>query len=179
MLARSGRLLTSGDFAYEVKWDGFGVSRRLRQNGVTSARMTVRDATLGDLGSVRDFLRAYVDEFWNRPFPRPEFDPEYVANGKVIVAEEHGSVVGMAKGVLDRGCGHISFIYVDPQSRRCGCGTALLRMLCEWFAEREVVSVTVGADSSNPNALAFWEKLSFREFHRELTAPLDAFKERL
>ena len=55
----------------------------------------------------------------------------------------------------------------------------MLRMLCEWFAEREVVSVTVGVDSSNPDALAFWEKLSFREFHRELTTPLDSFHERL
>jgi GNAT superfamily N-acetyltransferase len=68
---------------------------------------------------------------------------------------------------------------VDPRSRRRGCGMALLRTLCEWFAEREVVGVTVGVDSSNPNALAFWKKLSFQEFHRELTTPLDSFKERL
>ena len=141
--------------------------------------MTVRDATPGDLPSVREFLQAYVDEFWNRPFPRPEFDPGYLANGKVIVAEEGRSVIGVAKGVLDRGCGHVSFIYVDPRSRRRGCGMALLRTLCEWFAEREVVGVTVGVDSSNPKALAFWKKLSFREFHRELTTPLDSFKERL
>jgi hypothetical protein len=27
--------------------------------------------------------------------------------------------------------------------------------------------------------LAFWERLGFREFHRELTTPLESLKERL
>jgi hypothetical protein len=30
MLARSGRLPTRGDYAYQLKWDGLGVSGRLR-----------------------------------------------------------------------------------------------------------------------------------------------------
>jgi ribosomal protein S18 acetylase RimI-like enzyme len=141
--------------------------------------MRVRDATPRDLAPVREFLGAYVEEFWNRPFPRPQFDPDYLAGGKVIVAEDGDKVIGMAKGVLDRGCGHVSFIYVRPRNRGRGCGRALLRTLCEWFTAEDVVGLTVGVDSSNPNALAFWERLGFKEFHRELTTRLDSLTQRL
>jgi ribosomal protein S18 acetylase RimI-like enzyme len=141
--------------------------------------VTLRDATQQDLGSIHQFLRAYVEEFWNRPFPPPEFNPDYVTTGKVIVAEEGGEVIGMAKGVLDRGCGHVSFIYVRPSTRGRGAGRALLLALCDWFTDNRVGGVTLGADSSNPAGLAFWERLGFREFHRELTKPLESLKERL
>jgi ribosomal protein S18 acetylase RimI-like enzyme len=97
----------------------------------------------------------------------------------VLVLEESGEVVGMAKGILDQGCGHVSFIYVDPLKRGRGSGRALLRALGDWFAEQNVCAVTLGVDSSNPDALAFWERLGFREFYRELTTPIDQFKERL
>lgn len=139
----------------------------------------MRDATPQDLAAIRTFLQAYVDEFWNRPFPRPEFDPDYLANGKVIVAEESGDVTGMAKGVLHQGCGHVSFIYVLPHERGRGNGRTLLRALCDWFKEQNVVAVTLGVDTSNPDALAFWERFGFREFHRELTTQLDSIKQRL
>jgi ribosomal protein S18 acetylase RimI-like enzyme len=139
----------------------------------------VRDATPRDLDSIQEFLQAYVDEFWERPYPRPEPSSDYLATGKVMVAEEAGEVIGMAKGVIDQGCGHVSFIYVDPSKRGRGSGRALLRVLGEWFTEQDVVAVTLGVDASNPDALAFWERLGFREFHRELSTPLDAFKQRL
>jgi len=141
--------------------------------------MKVRDATEQDLPYIHRFLQAYVGEFWDRPFPKPEFSPDYLATGKVIVAQEGDDAVGMAKGVLDRGVGHISFIYVHPQKRGEGRGKALLRALGEWFAEQQVVDVTLGVDSSNPDGLEFWERLGFHEFHRELVMPLRAFQQQL
>jgi ribosomal protein S18 acetylase RimI-like enzyme len=141
--------------------------------------MTVRDATERDLPSIREFLQAYVDEFWSRPFPRPEFSPDYLATGKVVVAQEGDDVIGMAKGVLDRGTGHVSFIYVRHEGRGRGSGKALLRALGEWFAQHQVVDVTLGVDTSNPDGLAFWERLGFREFHRELVTPLEALRRQL
>lgn len=141
--------------------------------------MKVRDATEQDLPYIHAFLQAYVGEFWDRPFPQPEFSPDYLATGKVIVAQEGDHAVGMAKGVLDRGVGHISFIYVHPQKRGEGRGKALLRALGEWFAEQQVVNVTLGVDSSNPDGLEFWERLGFHEFHRELVMPLRAFQQQL
>jgi ribosomal protein S18 acetylase RimI-like enzyme len=141
--------------------------------------MKVRDATPRDLPSVRVFLQAYVDEFWNRPFPRPTFNPDYLTTGKVIVAEEGGNVIGIAKGVLDRGCGHISFLYVQADNRGRGTGKALLRALCRWFAEQAVAAVTLGVDTSNPTGLRYWERLGFHEFHRELTTPLEALRQQL
>jgi ribosomal-protein-alanine N-acetyltransferase len=141
--------------------------------------VTLRVATQRDLGSIRGFLQAYVEEFWNRPFPRPEFHPEYLRTGKVIVAEERGELVGLAKGVLDRGCGHVSFVYVRAHDRGQGIGRALVQALCDWFSEQGVVDVTLGVDSSNPAGLAFWERLGFREYHRELTMPLEALTGRL
>ena len=103
--------------------------------------MTVRDATERDLPSIREFLQVYVDEFWNRPFPRPEFSPNYLATGKVVVAQEGDDVIGMAKGVLDRRTGHVSFIYVRHEGRGRGSCKALLRALGEWFAQHQVVDV--------------------------------------
>jgi ribosomal protein S18 acetylase RimI-like enzyme len=141
--------------------------------------MTARDATRDDLPSIHAFLRAYVDEFWDRPYPRPEFSPEYLATGKVVVVEEAGDVIGVAKGVLHEGRGHVSFIYVRPGERGRGSGRALLRVLCEWFTAEDVAAVTVGVDASNPDGLAFWERLGFREFHRELTTALEALRRRL
>jgi ribosomal protein S18 acetylase RimI-like enzyme len=97
----------------------------------------------------------------------------------VVVAEEAGDVIGMAKGVLHQGCGHVSFIYVRPGERGRSGGRALLRALGEWFTAEDVDAVTVGVDASNPDGLAFWERLGFREFHRELTTAIDAFRRRL
>jgi len=141
--------------------------------------MKVRDAAPRDLQSIREFLQAYVDEFWNRPFPRPEFNPDYLANGKVVVAEEGGNVIGMAKGVVDRGCGHVSFLYVQLDGRGRGTGKRLLRVLCNWFREQQVTAVTLGVDTSNPAGMGYWERLGFHEFHRELTMPLDALRQKL
>jgi ribosomal protein S18 acetylase RimI-like enzyme len=141
--------------------------------------MEVRDATERDIPVIREYLQAYVNEFWNRPFPQPEFSTDYLATGKVIVAQEGEDVIGIAKGVLARGTGHVSFIYVRSSERRRGEGTRLLRALCEWFSEHHIVDVTLGVDTSNPNGLAFWEELGFREFHRELATPLRALERRL
>jgi hypothetical protein len=44
--------------------------------------MTVRDATQDDLASIQAFLRAYLDEFWDRPYPRPEFSLSTSQPGK-------------------------------------------------------------------------------------------------
>jgi ribosomal protein S18 acetylase RimI-like enzyme len=141
--------------------------------------VTVRDARPHDLGSIRQFLQTYVDEFWNRPFPRPDFSPDYLATGKIIVADEGGEVIGMAKAIVERGCGHVSFVYVAPHKRRRGIARALLRVLCDWFMTQGVVNVTLGVDRSNPAALVFWERLGFREFHRQLATSLATFNERL
>jgi ribosomal protein S18 acetylase RimI-like enzyme len=141
--------------------------------------MNVRDAAPRDLQSIRVFLQEYVDEFWNRPFPRPRFTPDYLTTGKVIVADDGGKVIGIAKGVLDRGCGHISFLYVQADKRGRGTGKALLRGLCAWFADQDVVAVTLGVDTSNPTGIRYWDRLGFHEFHRELTAPLGALRRQL
>jgi ribosomal protein S18 acetylase RimI-like enzyme len=52
-------------------------------------------------------------------------------------------------------------------------------VLCDWFLTQGVVNVTLGVDSSNPAALVFWERLGFREFHRQLATSLATFNERL
>ena len=39
-----------------------------------------------------------------------------------MVAEEEGEVVGMAKGELRDGLGHVSFVYLKPEARGLGGG---------------------------------------------------------
>ena len=81
--------------------------------------MTVREATEADLPILEELVLAYLDEHWARPYPPPPPGP-YVSQGRIVVAEANGEVVGMAKGELREGLGHVSFVYLKPEARGQG-----------------------------------------------------------
>jgi hypothetical protein len=70
--------------------------------------MTVRDATPRDLDSIQAFLQAL-----RPPGAKPRTSlPEGNRSSKKV---EKSS--GWQKRILDHGCGHVSFVYVDPRRR--------------------------------------------------------------
>ena len=76
MLARSGRLPTNGDFAYEVKWDGFraivSTEGPLRVRSRRGWDMTERAGFLAELPvrAVLDGERVALDEHGRPDFPQ-------------------------------------------------------------------------------------------------------------
>ena len=141
--------------------------------------MIVREATEADFPAVRDLVAAYDDEFWRRPFPPQPLPDEWLTDGRLLVAERDGKVAGVARADLRYGLGRISFVYLLPEHRRHGLGSALVRDLLGFFREQGVEHVTLGVDISNEDATAVWRRLGFTEYSREMSADLDSLERRL
>ena len=140
--------------------------------------MTIREATEADIPVMEEFVAAYQDDFWARPFPPPSI-ADYVREGRLLVAELDGEVVGMAKGEIRQGLGHISFVYLRPEARGQGRGKELVRELVGFFRGESVEHVTLNVDTSNDQALRVWRHLGFVEYRRSLTSELAALESRL
>ena len=140
--------------------------------------MTIREATEADIPVMEEFVAAYQDDFWARPFPPPSI-ADYVREGRLLVAELDGEVVGMAKGEIRQGLGHISFVYLRPEARGQGRGKELVRELVGFFRGESVEHVTLNVDTSNVQALGLWRRLGFVEYRRSLTSELAALESRL
>ena len=142
--------------------------------------MTVREASGAEHGAVMEFLQAYMDELWQRPFPPGPLDPGTLTGKLVLVAEEDG-VVGAAFGdvaVPDRPA-HLHFVYVQPGRRGEGIGRELVRAFVSAAAAAGAEHVVLDVDTTNEPAQALWRRLGFVEFARRLVAPLPALVERL
>ena len=141
--------------------------------------MTIREATAADIPVLEELLAAYQDEFWARPFPPPPLPDSYLREGRLLVAELDGQVAGMAKAQVRLGIGHISLVYLRPEARGQGGGTALVRELVAFFRAEGVEHVTLNVDTSNSEALLVWRRLGFTEYRRSFTSALDALESRL
>ena len=121
--------------------------------------MNVREASDADFALLEEFVQAYLDEHWARPYPPPPAGP-YLQEGRIVVAESDGEVVGMAKGDLRDGLGHVSFVYLKPEARGLGGGNELVRELVAHFREHGLEHVSLncrttrhsrtGAGSASP-----------------------------
>lgn len=89
--------------------------------------------------------------------------------GRLVVAEEEGTVVGFAHGAVrlqpdhlaGGPVGSITHVYVRPEYRRGGTARALVAVLADWFAQRNVARTELTVVAGNPAALAFWRSLGF------------------
>jgi GNAT superfamily N-acetyltransferase len=79
------------------------------------------------------------------------------------VALANDEVIGYIAGhrTTRNGCaGEVQYLFVAPSQRRRGIGTALLRLLAEWFKAQSARSVCVGiANDSPPEAKPFYESV--------------------
>jgi ribosomal protein S18 acetylase RimI-like enzyme len=140
--------------------------------------MTVREATEADFPILEELVLAYLDEHWARPYPAPPPGP-YLQDGRIIVAEADGEVVGMAKGVLRDGLGHVSLVYLKPEARGRGGGNDLVRDLVGHFREHGLQHVSLNVELPNDEALAYWRRLGFTDYRRSLLTDLDSLEQRL
>jgi ribosomal protein S18 acetylase RimI-like enzyme len=141
--------------------------------------VTIREAIEADYPVMAELVAAYEDEFWTRPYPMPPVTDEYFRDGRVLVAEVDGEVIGMAKGQLREGLGHISFVYLRADARKQGHGKELVRELLLFFSEQGVEHVTLNVDVSNEEALAVWRRFGFADYRRSLITELSALEARV
>jgi [ribosomal protein S18]-alanine N-acetyltransferase len=140
--------------------------------------VTLREATEADFPVLEELVLAYLDEHWARPYPPPPPGP-YVREGRIVVAEADGEIVGMAKGELREGLGHVSFVYLKPEARGQGGGNELVRVLAAHFREQGVAHVSLNVELPNDEALAYWRRLGFTDYRRSLLTDLDSLEQRL
>ncbi len=140
--------------------------------------MKIRPATDADRPVIEELVHAYLDEHWARPYPQPPPGP-FLDQGELVVAEVDGEVVGMAKGELREGLGHVSLVYLRPESRGQGGGRDLLQHLATHFREQGVEHVSLNVELPNDEALAYWRRLGFTDYRRSLLTDLDSLQQRL
>ena len=114
-----------------------------------AASSVYRRASLSNEGD-RDNLLAH-----------PEFlilGPEGLAEGRTHVAEQDGTVVGFATWAEADGTVDLEDLFVDPDYRRRGIASELVRRIAEVLRARGVQRLEVTA---NPHAMEFYRSSGF------------------
>ncbi len=84
--------------------------------------------------------------------------------GTGIVAYVHGTVDEGLPVYRQRRHGTICEICVTEGWRRRGVGSGLVAALSDWFRERGLTAVHVGAAACNPVSNAFWRRMGFEPY---------------
>ena len=140
--------------------------------------MNVRDSTAADRPVLEELVASYLDEHWSRPYAPPPPGP-YLDTGRIVVAEEEGEIVGLAKADERDGLGHVSLVYFKPEARGKGGGNELLRELVTHFRDEGFQHVSLNVELPNDEALAYWRRLGFTDYRRSLLTSLDSLEKRL
>jgi ribosomal protein S18 acetylase RimI-like enzyme len=118
---------------------------------LAAASSVYRRASLSNEGD-RDNLLAH-----------PEFlilGPEGLAEGRTHVAEQDGTVVGFATWAEADGTVDLEDLFVDPDNRRRGIASELVRRIAEVLRARGVQRLEVTA---NPHAMEFYRSAGFTD----------------
>jgi ribosomal protein S18 acetylase RimI-like enzyme len=118
---------------------------------LAAARSVYRRASLSNEGD-RDNLLAH-----------PEYlvlGPEGLAEGRTHVAEQDGTVVGFATWAEADGTVDLEDLFVDPDYRRRGIASELVRRIAEVLRARGVQRLQVTA---NPHAMEFYRSAGFTD----------------
>jgi GNAT superfamily N-acetyltransferase len=139
--------------------------------------MTIRHATIADRELVRslwqefvgdvDALPAWADGRWETA--SQEIERALDANG-LFVAERDGEPVGFASAWIDGHIAYVGDLFVREPERRHGSGKALVDAVVENMRARGAEYLRLNA---NLDALAFYERLGFREESRNLVLSLE------
>jgi GNAT superfamily N-acetyltransferase len=140
--------------------------------------LNVRESTAADRSALEELVAAYLDEHWARPYAPPPPGP-YLETGRIVVAEEDGEIVGLAKADERDGLGHVSLVYLKPEVRGMGGGNELLRELVTHFRDEGFQHVSLNVELPNDEALAYWRRLGFTDYRRSLLTDLDSLEKRL
>jgi ribosomal protein S18 acetylase RimI-like enzyme len=140
--------------------------------------MTVRHATQDDFETLRELWEQWQAE--SAPAPpwadvdwesnRPELERALDANALFLAEDDGGEPIGFVSAWLEDHHGHIGDLYVAERGRRHGAGKLLVETVVENLRARGATHLFLDA---NPDALAFYERLGFRERSRNLVLPLE------
>jgi ribosomal protein S18 acetylase RimI-like enzyme len=128
------------------------------------AARLIRLGTLADLpAAAQVYRRASLSNAGDRDnlLAHPEYlilGPEGLAEGRMYVAEEDGSVVGFATWARSDGVTELEDLFVDPDWRRRGFATALVSHIVDVLRAEGVRYLEVTA---NPHAQGFYDAAGF------------------
>lgn len=78
-----------------------------------------------------------------------------------LIARTYETIIGYIAGLMVDHEGYIASIAVDPDARRLGVGTALIRRLTDIFHAKGAVAMTLHVRIGNQPAIALYQKLGF------------------
>lgn len=96
-------------------------------------------------------------------------------NGKILIVEEDGGVIGFASGYIEEISeqerlgyipvisGYIPDIYLDPEYRGTGIGAQLMEKMEQYFKEKGCNLVSFKVLKSNEVAHEFYKKLGYED----------------
>jgi ribosomal protein S18 acetylase RimI-like enzyme len=150
--------------------------------------MTIRPAKQSDRELVRALWEQFEEELGGPDYLRESWEEawsdlsETVRNGVALIAEEDEHAVGFVFCVLGdvgRKTAHVTDLYVAPEARSRGVGSALLAAIIEPAREAGLDHVSLEVLTRNNEARRLYARLGFVAVDVFMVAPLGAVAERL
>lgn len=150
--------------------------------------MTIRPAKQSDRELVRGLWEQFEDELGGPDYLRESWEEawsdlsETVRNGVALIAEEDEHPVGFVFCVLGdvgRKTAHVTDLYVAPEARSRGVGSALLAAVIEPAREAGLDYVSLEVLTRNNEARRLYDRLGFVAVDVFMVAPLGSLAERL
>ena len=82
-----------------------------------------------------------------------------------VLRDAAGRPLAIARGSVDEGWVGVTAVEVDADHRRQGLGTAVMRVVLDWAAERGAVSTYLQVAEDNTGALALYDTLGYTRHH--------------
>jgi GNAT superfamily N-acetyltransferase len=128
---------------------------------------------LGDAPEVEVRHRGTVDDGWlasdERASRHGEAARQVLEAGEVTLAtarDEDGTVLARGRGAFHDDWLGVSALFTRPDVRRTGLGTAVLRSVVEWGAERGATTTYLQVVASNTAAQELYEARGYEVHHR-------------
>ena len=157
-----------------------------------TAATTVRSATEADVETLTDLFHAMFVHYWGRETPGRSDITRHILHDvlpsgcEIVIAEREGRAMGLASfAVLYPGPGiggqlTMKDLFVVAEARGSGVGKELLGHLAKIAVTRGCLRLDWTAESDNPEALAYYDRLGARRLVEKVYYRLDgeALKDR-
>jgi ribosomal protein S18 acetylase RimI-like enzyme len=117
-------------------------------------------------------------ETWEQEWE--DVSADLAGRGVLVLAEDEEGVVGSVRArMLPGDVWHVATAYVRPRGRKAGVLKSLLREAIAVGRERGSTRVTLYVQVDNPNGVAVWRRLGFRDDMFYLATTVDELEARL
>ena len=139
--------------------------------------------TVQDLNSALFQSDADKDKYLNHDWPYQDGENYFrkIISGETgvcFIAEDSTGVVGYLAGCIEvetpqgfipTKWAELENMYVKPEARSLGVGSALTKEFVTWCKQNKVDRLKVSAYAANTEAIAFYRKNGFKPFSEDLT----------